>query len=246
MSNKKNEELIVVGIGASAGGLEALQAFISNLPDNANMAYIIAQHLSPVYKSMLTELLNKESPIQVLEATSGLSIKKDTIYVCPPNKNITVQENVIMLSDPTGLVYTPKPSVDLLFETIARSCKSRGVGLILSGTGSDGARGIRAIKAEGGFTIALEPSSAKYDGMPTSAINTGNVDLILTPEAIGAENKIQMEDFEQREETFSHNDFKLKKNKKEILNNRNTIDNISKIVDKQNQIIKDAKKVLGL
>lgn len=181
------DQLVVVGIGASAGGLESLQEVVKHLPKKTMMTYVVAQHLSPTYRSMMTELLQRDSEIQVLEAKNGMVLKQDTMYICPPNKNIVVHQGVVELRSPGKVAYSPKPSVDLLFETIAKEYQSRSVGVILSGTGSDGSRGIRAIKAEEGFTIALEPSQAKYDGMPTSAINTGNIDLILSAEHIGQE-----------------------------------------------------------
>lgn len=182
-----DNDVVVVGIGASAGGLEALQSLVKNLPDNTNMTYIIAQHLSPTYKSMMVDLLNKESQLPVLEAKDGLELQRDHIYICPPNKDITIKNNSIVLSAPNGRLYGPKPSVDIFFESLAMEKGDHAVGIILSGTGSDGARGVRAIKAEGGYVLAQEPKSAKYDGMPVSAINTGNIDLILPADQIGTE-----------------------------------------------------------
>jgi len=184
---EQKDEVVIVGIGSSAGGLEALQSFVQNLPTKSNMSYIIAQHLSPTYKSMMVDLLQKEAKIKILEAQNGLVAAKNTAYICPPNKNITVSDNIIHLSEPQSTTYSPKPSVDLLFESLANYKRNKAIGIILSGTGSDGSRGIRAIKAEGGFTIAQEPESAKYDGMPISVINTGNIDMILPPETIGKE-----------------------------------------------------------
>jgi len=184
---KHEKEVVVVGVGASAGGLEALQAFVKNLPFNTNLAYIVAQHLSPTYKSLMVALLTKDTEHQVAEAKNGLVIKPDTIYICPPNKNITIQKNLIVLSEIKQGLYGPKPSVDLFFESIAEEKKDKGIGIILSGTGSDGTRGVRAINAEGGFIVAQDPKTAKYDGMPNSAVNTGKVDLILKAEDIGPE-----------------------------------------------------------
>ena len=180
-------DIVVIGIGASAGGLEALQAFIQNLPASSNMAYIIAQHLSPTYKSLMVELLAKGTELEVLAATDGLIIKANTIYVCPPNENIFVEDDIILLSKPRSNIHGPKPSVDLFFESLAENKKEKSVGIILSGTGSDGSRGVRAIKASGGFTIVQDPQTAKYDGMPNSAINTGTIDLVLTADKMGPE-----------------------------------------------------------
>lgn len=183
--SKKN--ITIIGIGASAGGLEALQGFIKNLPQTSNMAFIIAQHLSPTYKSLMVELLSKGTSLTVLPAAHGLEVKANTIYVCPPDENIFVDGNTILLAKPKTDWNGPKPSVDLFFESLAETKQEESVGIILSGTGSDGSRGVRAIKAAGGFTIVQEPLSAKYDGMPNAAIHTGTVDLILQPEDIGRE-----------------------------------------------------------
>ena len=184
----EKDELIIVGIGASAGGLEALQGFVKNLPKDKNIAYVLAQHLSPTYKSIMVDLLLKDSTINIVEAHNYQKIEANTMYICPPNKNIVVEENnTLLIVDPKQLTYGPKPSINILFESIANTKGSKSIGIILSGTGSDGSRGIRAIKAEGGFTIVQQPQNAKYDGMPNSAINTGNIDLILDVEIMGEE-----------------------------------------------------------
>lgn len=180
----KNNDLIYIGIGASAGGLEALQNLVNHIPTNTNFAYIVAQHLSPTYKSLLVELLSKDAPIKIKAAEDGELIEANTMYICPPNKNIVVDEDKILLLETKEISYGPKPSVNLLFESIANAKKNKSIGIILSGTGSDGSRGIRAIKSEDGFTIAQQPMNAKYDGMPNSAINTGNIDLILDTEVM--------------------------------------------------------------
>lgn len=187
VKEEAREELIVVGVGASAGGLEALQAFVKNLPETANVAYVVAQHLSPTYKSLMAPLLSKETSHKVIVAEQGVILQPDHIYICPPNKNITIHNDIVYLKEPTPGTYGPKPSIDLFFESLALSKGEKAAGIILSGTGSDGSRGIRAVKAEGGYTIAQDPENAKYDGMPFAAINTGNVDLILFPENMGRE-----------------------------------------------------------
>ena len=184
---EKNDDLIVIGIGASAGGLEALQAFLKNVQLDTNFAYIVAQHLSPTYKSLMVDLLAKDSPIKIKEAAHNELMQANIMYICPPNKNILIEDNHIILMEPKQLTYGPKPSINILFESIAASKENKSIGIILSGTGSDGSRGIRAIKAEGGFTIAQQPQSSKYDGMPNSAIDTGNVDLILDVEVMASE-----------------------------------------------------------
>jgi two-component system, chemotaxis family, CheB/CheR fusion protein len=180
------KELVVVGIGSSAGGLEALQILLSNLPDIENCSYIIAQHLSPTHKSMMVELLNRVTNLPVVEVSNGLKIKPKTIYMTPENTDIFLKEGKIFLKN-IEQAFGPKPSVNYFFGSLASEFKQKSIGIILSGTGSDGAYGVRAIKAEGGITIAQSPDSSKYDGMPLSAINTGKVDLVVSIENLALE-----------------------------------------------------------
>ena len=181
-----NEDLVVVGIGSSAGGLEALQIMLSSLPEIENCSYIIAQHLSPTHKSMMVDLLSRTTDIPVIEVKNGLRIKPKTIYMTPENTDIYIKGNKIYLKT-IEQSFGPKPSVNYFFSSLAQNFNEKAIGIILSGTGSDGAYGIRAIKAEGGITIAQAPATAKYDGMPLSAINTGKVDLVVPIEQLGME-----------------------------------------------------------
>lgn len=180
------KDLVVVGIGSSAGGLEALQVMLSKLSDNLNCSYIIAQHLSPTHRSMMVELLSRITNIPVIEVQNGMVIKAKTIYMTPENTDIFVSNGRIYLKS-IEHTYGPKPSVNYFFNSLAQTYGSKSIGVILSGTGSDGAFGIRAIKAAGGITIAQSPQSAKYDGMPISAINTGKVDIVAPIENISNE-----------------------------------------------------------
>ena len=176
--------LFVVGIGASAGGLEALRPFVANLPIQSNMAYIVAQHLSPQHRSMMVQLLGRETALPVVEAADGMMIEADTIYVTPPNRDAAVcDDGRLSLRRPSAEIG-PKPSINHLLASLARTQGERAVGVILSGTGSDGAHGVRAIKAAGGIAVAQEPGSAKYDMMPKAAIASGGIDLVLTPPEI--------------------------------------------------------------
>lgn len=177
---------MVVGIGSSAGGLEALQIMLSNLSEIENCSYIIAQHLSPTHKSMMVELLSRITNIPVIEIQNGMIIKPKTIYMTPENTDIAVSNGRIYLKS-VEQAFSPKPSVNYFFSTLAADFKERAIGVILSGTGSDGAYGIRSIKAEGGITLAQSPMSAKYDGMPLSAINTGKVDLVVSIDELSSE-----------------------------------------------------------
>jgi len=177
----------VVGIGSSAGGLIALRTLIAHLPESGRNAYLIAQHLSPHYQSMLTELLARDGGnLKFQEITSGIIPEAQTVYITPPGHDLTLRDGVLMLTDSSHSIG-PKPSVDHLFISLANEQGDNAVGIILSGTGSDGAHGIRAIKSHGGLTFAQIPETADYDGMPNAAIQSGNVDLVLSPEDIGRE-----------------------------------------------------------
>jgi two-component system, chemotaxis family, CheB/CheR fusion protein len=189
MINKENYPHYIVAIGASAGGLEALQDFLTNFPvELKNISIIIAQHLSPTHKSMLVQLLGKNSKLNVQEAKHLAIIEPSQVYIAPPDADITVSNEKIILTKPQNQLG-PKPSVDLLFQSLANALHERVIGVILSGTGTDGAIGVRAIKKNGGFTLAQEPHTAKYNGMPIAAIDTGDIDSVLLPEKMGEEIK---------------------------------------------------------
>lgn len=185
-STPRGEHAYIVGIGASAGGLEALTALVSNLRSDSGMAYVVVQHLSPSYKSMLPQLLERETSLSVVEIVSGQVPQRDTIYITPPNRNVLLRDGRLELSESPREI-SPKPSVNLFFASLAEEQREDAVGVILSGTGSDGASGIRAIKASGGFTFAQDPKSARYDGMPQSAIETGCVDYVCKPDEIAGD-----------------------------------------------------------
>jgi two-component system CheB/CheR fusion protein len=179
----KKDDLYVVGIGASAGGLEALRPFVANLPTSANLCFVVAQHLSPQHRSMMVELLSRETKIPVVAINNGVSIKPNTIYIAPPNSDVFYRTGKLVLRAPLESVG-PKPSIDHLFNSMATGLGARAIAIVLSGTGSDGANGLRAVKAHGGITFAQEPSSAKYDSMPRAAMTIGGADLILPPKEI--------------------------------------------------------------
>jgi two-component system, chemotaxis family, CheB/CheR fusion protein len=174
---------ILVGVGASAGGLEAFTQLLQALPTPANLAFVLVQHLSPQHESALPALLSTKTKLRVVPVTDGVHVESNHVYVIPPNVHITVTDSRLhLLPRPYDRTqYTP---VDFFFESLARAHQNRAIGIVLSGTASDGAAGVRAIKAVGGITIAQRPSTAKYDGMPKAAISTGMVDLVLTPSEI--------------------------------------------------------------
>ena len=176
----------VVAIGASAGGLEAFTQLIRSLPNDTGMAFVFVQHLDPTHHSMLAELLSKASSIPVIEAKNGAKLEKNRVYVIPPNVKMEILQGRVQLT-PRKEDQGPHLPIDFFMRSLAEERKGKAVGVVLSGTGSDGTLGLAAIKAEGGVTFAQAPTSAKYDGMPRSAIASGCVDSVLTAEEIAEE-----------------------------------------------------------
>lgn len=168
----------VVGIGASAGGIEALKILLGSLKKQDNASYIIAQHISPTHVSMLKEIFTRQTDLNINIAETGIAPEPGNIYVIPPNANVTFSEGIITLHDATDLP-SPKPSINQLFESLADNFGTKSIGIILSGTGSDGAAGLMAIRQSGGITVAQDPATAEYASMPLSAIQAGAVDLTL-------------------------------------------------------------------
>ncbi len=182
-----NEERnFIVGIGASAGGLEALSDLIGSLPDDLGVPYIVVQHLSPTHRSMMVPLLARETSMLVKDAEDGEIPLANVIYVTPANWNIILKDGLMRLLVP-GKTVLPKPSATALFNSLAEEKGENAIGVILSGTGSDGAAGIAAIKAAGGFTFAQDPEAAKYSGMPQAAISTGCVEWVMPCKGIAEE-----------------------------------------------------------
>lgn len=175
----------IVGIGASAGGLEAISQLIGHLNPEAPCAYVVLQHLSPSYRSMMVEILSRETPLRVQEAGQGDLPGAGTVYVVPANTNALLRDGRLQLV-PAQPEVVPKPSINQFFISLAAEEGESAVGIVLSGTGSDGVAGLRAIQAAGGFTLVQKPETAKYDGMPRAAIEAGVVDHILAPEDIAA------------------------------------------------------------
>ncbi|MEL7184079.1 MAG: chemotaxis protein CheB, partial [Pseudomonadota bacterium] len=177
---------VIVGIGASAGGLEAASLLVQNLPKDVGAAYVLAQHMSPNHKSLLSSLISRETHLPVIDLTKEDVIPTaDTIYISQPNSDVVLENGKLGLRKQSGHHATPKPSADRLFNTLAQEMGERCVGVVLSGTGSDGSYGVQAIREAGGITIAQDVGTAKYDGMPASAVETGCVDLQLSPQQIG-------------------------------------------------------------
>ncbi|MFM2059811.1 MAG: hypothetical protein RLY71_4196, partial [Pseudomonadota bacterium] len=174
----------VVGIASSAGGLEALRELFEGLPESDLLSYVVAQHVSPTHVSTLAELLAPRTRLRVVNLGDGDLPQPGTIAIIPPNQDAVYADGRFRLVKPQNAIG-PKPSANVLFQSLAEGLGEAAVGIVLSGTGSDGAAGIRDIKAAGGLTIAQDPASAKHDGMPKSAIHTGSVDLVLRTDEIG-------------------------------------------------------------
>ncbi len=173
----------VVAIGASAGGLDALERFFRGLPEKTGAAYVVIQHLSPDHKSMMANLLARHTPMPVVTVQHDMRIEANRVHLIPPASMMSASGDALRLSpkNPRGLTLP----IDLFFSSLAKEFGNRAIGVILSGTGSDGTRGAVAINDAGGFLLAQEPESAKFDGMPRSVIATGLVDAILAPEELG-------------------------------------------------------------
>ena len=178
--------ITIAGIGASAGGLEATTQLLQSLPAHSGIAIVIVQHLAPDHESSLPELLAPHTRMPVVQVSNGTRIERDHIYVIPPNVQMVITGGALELS-PRPADRTQYTPIDTFFASLANIDDGRVIAVVLSGTASDGALGMREVKAAGGITIAQQPESAKYDSMPRAAIATGMVDLVLTPEQIGAE-----------------------------------------------------------
>jgi two-component system, chemotaxis family, CheB/CheR fusion protein len=177
----------VVGIGASAGGLDAFKTLLKAIPEDSGMAYILLQHLNPTHESLLPDILHKVTQIPVLEISDEIKIEPDHIYVMPSNKIMVVTNGKLQLSPRPAKSKTERNLlIDILFSSLAEVHQSYAIGVVLSGTASDGTLGLKAIKDYGGITIAQDENSAEYEGMPNSAIQAGVVDFILPPDKIPA------------------------------------------------------------
>lgn len=171
----------VVGIGASAGGLEAYEAFFTHMPSDSGLSFVLIPHLDPTHKSVMAELLQRFTDMPVTEAQEGIRIEPDHVYVIPPDKDMSLLNGRLVLLDPSAPRGFRHP-IDFFFRALATDQGEGSIAIVLSGTGSEGALGLRAIKEVNGLVIAQDPESSKYEGMPTSAIATGLVDIALSPD----------------------------------------------------------------
>ena len=171
------EKFPIVGIGASAGGLEAFELFFKNLPKDTGMAFVVIQHLDPTHKGILPELIQRITEMQVFQASDNLKVDPNCVYVIPPNKSLSISKGILHLFDPVESRGLRLP-IDIFFRSLASDQKEKSVGIVLSGMGSDGCLGLRAIKEQNGLVMVEEPSTAKFDSMPLNAIKTVTADII--------------------------------------------------------------------
>src|SRR5919202_5190566 len=181
--DNQNELFPVVGIGASAGGLEAFTELLNSLPTDTCMAFVMIEHMPPKSESMLNLILGRATQMPVHEVLDGMAVAPNQVYVIPPNASLTIAQGVLKLK-PRPRANTPFMSVDTFLLSLAEDRGNKAIGVILSGADSDGARGLEAIKAAGGVTFAQCQESAQVDSMPNTAIATGQVDFILPPDKI--------------------------------------------------------------
>jgi two-component system CheB/CheR fusion protein len=185
LSGTDNDDFPVIGIGASAGGLEALELFFKNMPNNSGMAFVVVQHLDPTHIGIMPELLQRMTQMMVLQATDALKVKPNHIYVIPPNKSLSILKGRLHLFDPVESRGLRLP-VDVFFRSLALDRMEKSIGIILSGMGSDGSLGLKSIKERNGIVLVQEPTSAKFDSMPRNAIEAVIADIVAPAEELPA------------------------------------------------------------
>jgi two-component system CheB/CheR fusion protein len=185
-SRKEARPSHIVGMGASAGGLEAFEQFFSNLKSKSGMAFILVPHLDPTHTSIMPELIQKATKMKVFQVEDGILVEPDTVYIIPPNSHMALLNGALQLIEPMEST-APRMSIDHFFRSLAQDQRERAICVILSGMGSDGSLGLKAIKEELGMAMVQDVESAKYEGMPRSAIQTGLVDYVLPPAEMPAQ-----------------------------------------------------------
>ncbi|MEW6110656.1 MAG: chemotaxis protein CheB [Thermodesulfobacteriota bacterium] len=171
----------IVGIGASAGGLEAFEQFFNNMPPDSGMAFVLVQHLDPTHKSILTDLIQTYTRMKVREVEDGIKVEPNHVYVIPPNSDMAILHGRLHLMEPSAPRGLRQP-IDFFFRSLSEDRQEKAICIVFSGTGTEGTLGLREIKGQGGMVMVQDPATAKYDGMPRSAIATGLVDYILPPD----------------------------------------------------------------
>ncbi|MCI5132698.1 MAG: chemotaxis protein CheB, partial [Candidatus Electrothrix sp. EH2] len=184
LPEQKKNAFPVVGIGASAGGLAALEAFFSAMPSDSGMAFVVVQHLSPDFKSLMDQLLARHTSMPTYRVENGITLQENAIFLIPPRCVMTIAHDRLYL-EKRATQHLTLP-VDIFFESLAAAAGEQAVGIILSGTGSDGSRGIQAIHDAGGLVLVQNVESAQFDGMPREAVSTGICDYVITPDEMPA------------------------------------------------------------
>ncbi len=174
-------DFFIVGIGASAGGIQALEEFFSNISDRPNAAFVVIQHLSPDFRSMMSEILQRKTVMQVRQVEEGMPVQAGTVYVMPPGKNMLLQNRQFFLVDRAAHLNYP---INLFFGSMAQDFAERAIGVVLTGGGSDGTEGLQQISRSGGVVLAQTPESAQFSSMPVNAIASGIIDKILSPQEL--------------------------------------------------------------
>ena len=182
-AQSREEPPSIVGLGASAGGLEALDLFLKHVPANSGLAFVVVQHLEPTHKALLTEILQRATPMPVVEVTGDVTVEPNHVYVIAPGTDLSILRGVLHALPPAEATKVRLP-IDYFFRALAADGGDRAVGVILSGMGEDGTLGIRAIRENGGGTFAQDPASAKFDSMPRAAIDSGSIDGVYPPEEL--------------------------------------------------------------
>jgi len=181
--SEHDDNFHVVAIGASAGGLDSLERLFTHLPADTGMAFIVLQHLSPDFKSLMDELLARRTSMTICQAVSDTLVQPNTVYLLPPMKEMIIRQRRLLLNDKDPRHGLTLP-IDLFFRSLAQDVGDRAVAVVLSGSGSDGSRGIQEVSRAGGAVFCESPDTAQFNGMPLSAMRTGVVDQVLSPEEI--------------------------------------------------------------
>ncbi|MBE9068393.1 chemotaxis protein CheB [Leptolyngbya cf. ectocarpi LEGE 11479] len=169
----------IIAIATSAGGLSALSTVLGGLPSDFPAAIVVVQHLDPRHRSLMADILSRRTPLTVKQAVIDDRLQPGTVYIAPPNRHLLVNPDGTLSLTQTELVHFVRPSADLLFDSVAASYQDRAIAVVLTGTGSDGGMGVKAIKEMGGTVIAEDQNTAEFSGMPQTAIRTGSVDFVL-------------------------------------------------------------------
>jgi two-component system chemotaxis response regulator CheB len=169
----------IVALAASAGGLKALSRVLEALPADFPATVVVVQHLDPRHRSLMANILSRRTPLHVKQAEEGERVCPATVYIAPPNRHLLVNSDGTLSLTQSELVHFLRPSADLLFESVAASYRDRAIAVVLTGTGSDGAMGVQAIKKMGGTVLVQDETTAEFFGMPSAAIQSGSVDFVL-------------------------------------------------------------------